>query len=292
MRHSSTSLLKMKTIILNGKQLAENILDNLYSQKDSLPVNPGLAVILVGNDKASEVYVKIKEKTARQLKVNFNKYLFEDDATEQEILEAIEFLNKDEDTHGILVQLPLPKHLDKEKIIGAIDPKKDVDGFHADNHKLLMAGQPYLIPGLNLAIMELLKSSEENLVGKNACVICNSPIFGESVNKSLEDLGIKGQTCSAENYQLDKNLQNSDIIIIAIGQANWLKADMIKEGAMIIDVGINKLPNGQVVGDADAHDLQGKAAYLSPVPGGVGPLTVAMLMENLYNLTIKSQAKS
>jgi len=282
----------MKTITLNGKQLAENILDNLYQQKDSLPVTPGLAVILVGDDAASQVYVKIKEKTARQLKINFNKYLFENDATEQEILEAIDFLNHDDDVHGILVQLPLPPQLDKEKIINAIEPKKDVDGFHLENHRALMTGTPYLVPGLNLAIMELLKSSEESLLGKNACVICNSPIFGESVNKSLEELGITGQSCTAEEYKLAKNLQNSDIIIIAIGQANYLKADMIKEGAIIIDVGINKLPDGSLAGDADAQDLQGKSAYLSPVPGGVGPLTVAMLMENLYNLTIKSQAKS
>jgi methylenetetrahydrofolate dehydrogenase (NADP+)/methenyltetrahydrofolate cyclohydrolase len=282
----------MKTIILKGKELSETILDNLYTQKESLPVTPGLAVILIGDDKSSKVYVKIKEKTAQQLKVNFFKYIFEADASEKEILEAIDFLNKDEETHGILVQLPLPIHLNKETIINAIDPKKDVDGFHKNNHQLLMTGKPYLIPGLNLAIMELLKSSQEPLLGKTACVICNSPIFGESVNKSLEDLGITGQTCSAEQYALAKNLQNSDIIIIAIGQANWLKANMIKEGATVIDVGINKLPNGQLAGDADAQDLQGKAAYLSPVPGGVGPLTVAMLMENLYTLTIKSQAKS
>lgn len=282
----------MKTIILNGKELSEQILDNLYNQKESIPITPGLAIILVGNDKASEIYVKIKEKTAKQLKINFHKYVFEETATEKEILEAIEFLNKDEETHGILVQLPLPKHLNKDKIISAIDPQKDVDGFHKNNHQLLMDGKPYLVPGLNLAIMELIKSSQEPLLGKKACVICNSQIFGESVNKSLEDLGIQGQSCTADQYAFDKNLQNSDIIIIAIGQANWLKADMIKEGATVIDVGINKLPDGSLVGDADAQNLQGKAAYLSPVPGGVGPLTVAMLMENLYNLTIKSQAKS
>ncbi len=282
----------MKTTILNGKELSEKILDNLYIQKNSLPVRPGLAVILVGNDQASEVYVKIKEKTARQLKVNFNKYVFEADATEKEILEAIKFLNSDEDTHGILVQLPLPAHLNKDTIIGALDHKKDVDGFHPNNHQLLMQGKPYLVPGLNLAIIELLKSTQEALLRKTACVICNSPIFGESVNKSLEDFGVQGQTCSVAQYTLDKNLQNSDIIIIAIGQANWLKADMIKEGAIIIDVGLNKLPNRQVTGDADAQDLQGKAAYLSPVPGGVGPLTVAMIMKNLYNLTIKSQTNS
>lgn len=282
----------MKTIILNGKQLSEEILDNLYSQKDSLPVIPGLAVILVGEDQASKVYVKIKEKTARQLKINSHTYIFDNKDSEEDILSAIDFLNKDDEVHGILVQLPLPAHLNKEKIINAIDPKKDVDGFHPTNHQLLMTGKPYLVPGLNLAIMELLTASEEPLAGKTACVICNSPIFGESVNKSLEDLKISGKTCSAEQYQLDKNLQNSDIIIIAIGQANWLKADMIKTGAIVIDVGINKIADGSVVGDANAQDLQGKAAYLSPVPGGVGPLTVAMLMENLYTLTIKSQVNS
>jgi methylenetetrahydrofolate dehydrogenase (NADP+)/methenyltetrahydrofolate cyclohydrolase len=282
----------MKTIILNGKQLSENILDNLYSQKDSLPIVPGLAVILVGDDKASKVYVKIKERAAGQLKINSHTYLFDNEDSEEEILQAIDFLNKDEEVHGILVQLPLPAHLNKEKIINAIDPKKDVDGFHPTNHQLLMTGKPYLLPGLNLAIMELLRSTEETLGGKTACVICNSPIFGESVNKSLEDLKITGNTCSAKEYQMDKTLQNSDIIIIAIGQAQWLKADMIKAGAIVIDVGINKLADGTIVGDADAQDLQGKAGFLSPVPGGVGPLTVAMLMENLYTLTIKSQVNS
>lgn len=276
----------MSAKILNGNLLAEEILVNLYQDKKFLSKVPSLAVVLVGNDPASHLYVKLKEKAAKKVDIHFNKYLFDEDASEEEIIKTIEFLNKDEDINAILVQVPLPKHLDQKKVIASIDPKKDVDGFHPENQEKLLAGKPYLIPGLDLGIIELIKSSQKNLENKKCTVICNTALFGESLKQNLLEYKIETEVCNPDEYIENKELQNADIIIIAIGQAKWLKKEMIKKDAIIIDVGINKV-DGKIVGDIDFLDLKEKAGFISPVPGGVGPMTVACLLENTFNLALK-----
>jgi len=278
----------MSAKILNGTLLAEEILVNLYQNKKVLNKVPSLAVILVGNDPASHIYVKLKEKAAKKIDINFHKYLFDEKTSETEILETIEFLNNDDEVNAILVQIPLPKHLDQNKIIATIDPKKDVDGFHPENQKKLLAGKPYIVPGLDLGIIELIKSSQKNLDKKKCTVICNTALFGESLKQTLLEYKIQTEVSNPDEYLKNTNLQKADIIIIAIGKAKWLKKEMIKDGAIIIDVGINKI-NGKTVGDADFLDLKEKADFISPVPGGVGPMTIACLLENTFNLALKQE---
>lgn len=275
----------MHNKLLDGKELAENILAELYQQRKTMENRPSVAVLLVGDDPASQLYVKLKEKAARQVDFDFHKYTLEADASQAEIIETIKFLNEDDSVNGILVQLPLPNKDDEDAVIAAIDPKKDVDGFHKAN-----ADQKYIIPGLNLGILELIKSSGEKYEDASAAIICNNPLFGESLKKTLEISKIKADFYSAEEYEKNPQAQMADIVIIAIGRPNWLKGAMVKEGSVIIDVGINKL-HGKTVGDADFADLINKVEYITPVPGGVGPMTVAMLLENTFNLALKQNAE-
>ncbi len=271
----------LKNKLLNGSKIADNILADLYKQQQTLKVKPDLAVILVGDNPASRLYIKLKEKAAKKIGVNFHKYFLKKDCSEQEIIDTIEFLNNDPEINAILVQLPLPKKFNTDKIIKTIDPKKDVDGFHPKNKD-----QKRIIPGLNLAILELIKQAVTDDSKNTATIIANSPIFGKSLQQTLKTANISAQYCNAETYKNNKDLQKADIIIITIGQAEWLKADMIKKDAIIIDVGINKI-NKKTVGDADIKDLIEKVKYITPVPGGVGPMTIAMLFENTINLTLQ-----
>lgn len=271
----------LKNKLLNGSKIADNILADLYKQQQTLKVKPDLAVILVGDNPASRLYIKLKEKAAKKIGVNFHKYFLKEDCSEQEIIDTIEFLNNDPEINAILVQLPLPKKFNTDKIIKTIDPKKDVDGFHPENKD-----QKRIIPGLNLAILELIKQAITDDSKNTATIIANSPIFGESLQQTLKTANISAQYCNAETYKNNKDLQKADIIIITIGQAEWLKPDMVKKDAIIIDVGINKI-NKKTVGDADIKNLIEKVKYITPVPGGVGPMTIAMLFENTINLTLQ-----
>ncbi|MEI6288200.1 MAG: bifunctional 5,10-methylenetetrahydrofolate dehydrogenase/5,10-methenyltetrahydrofolate cyclohydrolase [bacterium] len=269
---------KKTVVILDGQQLADQIKLEIRNKIITNQIHPGLAVILIGDNPASTMYVRLKQKAAEAVGINFNKYICNQDgypdADEKQVLEMIKFLNNDPKVHGIIVQLPLPKDFDTQKIINAIDPKKDVDGFHPKNKN------NKIIPPTVDAILELLKSTGENLINKSTLIIGHSDIFIFGLKKHLQTkLKIK----NIKNSQpIPADSHTFDIIIMALGQPLALKKSMVKTGAIVIDVGINKL-DGQTVGDVDSQVSQ-IAGHLSPVPGGVGPLTVACLMRNVYLL--------
>ena len=271
---------KKSAIILDGKALAEKIKLALRKEIIKLPSPPGLAAILVGDDEASKIYLRLKEKAATEIGINFHEYLCGNDCcpnvSEQDLLAMVEFLNNDPATSGIIVQLPLPKKFNTKKIIGAIDPQKDVDGFHPQN-------KTGIIPPTITAVIELLKTTGENLPGKNTLIIGKSDIFTRGLKKHLmAELKIKK---IKETKEITAGTKDSDIIVIAIGEAEALKKNHIKPGAIIIDVGINKVKD-KTVGDVDPKAAE-IAGWLSPVPGGVGPLTVACLLRNVLALAKK-----
>lgn len=275
------STAKKSAIILDGKALAEKIKLDLAKKISRQKTKPGLAVVLVGNDPASALYVRLKEKTAQEVGINFHKYLYDhnghNNISGKKLLELIKFLNNDREVNGIIVQLPLPKKYQQQKIIDAIDPAKDVDGFHPKN-------QTGLVPPTIGAILELLKATREKLTDKSALIIGKSEIFLEGLKKHLRQLGINQVGLTR---QLIGGTRDYDIIIIALGRAQALKKSMVKAGAIVIDVGINKV-RGKTVGDVDEKVAE-VASFLSPVPGGVGPLTVACLLKNVYLLSQKNK---
>jgi methylenetetrahydrofolate dehydrogenase (NADP+)/methenyltetrahydrofolate cyclohydrolase len=276
------------TTLLNGKALADEILKNLTFQVKKLERKPGLAAILVGNDPASHLYVKLKKKAAEKCGMHMHIYLLEEDASEKAVLDVIDFLNHDEEIDGIIVQLPLPKKFHTNKIIAAIDPKKDVDGFHPKNLKALKDNRPKVISGVALGILELILSSKIPIHGKKAVIISNNPIFALPLEYLLKKHGVKPVAINARHRELKREIQSADIVIIARGKPRFLTASWIKKNTLIIDVGINRFSNGKVVGDVHSSVWE-KTAFLSPVPGGVGPMTVVMLLKNTYKLAINKE---
>jgi len=268
--------------IIDGKIIAQQIKNKIKAQVEKMKKKPGLAAILIGDDKASRQYVRLKKQACEYTEINFHRYHFQGDYAEDEIIKAIEFLNQDENIDGILVQLPLPEKFDENKIISAIDPKKDVDGFHPENLQKLKQGKPEIISPAALGIIELIKATEQPLENKNIVIICNSKIFSEPLVYLLEKNN-NVKTIASTHKDLEQIAQTADILIVAIGKPEFIKKDCVKKGAIIIDVGINKL-NDETVGDVDFFDVSEKAGFITPVPGGVGPMTVAMLLENVLKL--------
>lgn len=269
--------------LIDGRKLAEEIRSNLKTQISSLGFAPGLGVILVGNNPASHLYIKLKEQACAEVGIKFEKAMFPDNAPQEEINLTIQQFNNRSDIHGILVQFPLPKNFDTDKIISAIDPKKDVDGFHPENLEAIKSGKPNIIPGVALGILKLIESTDEPLKNKKAALLVNSETFALPIKYLLEKSGVEVETILNTQYLI---LDTYDIIVIAIGRPKFLKADMVKDGAIIIDVGTNIL-DGETVGDADFDSFKNKNGWITPVPGGVGPMTVAMLLQNVYNLAVK-----
>ena len=268
----------MKT--LDGKMLAEKILLHIKNEITKTGHHPGLAVILVGNDTASEKYVKIKEKTANAVGINFHKYLLPAKTEEKSILEMIDFLNKDEETAGIIVQLPLPAKFDTDKIITSILPAKDVDGFHPENLKNLERGKPAAISPVSQAVMAALDESEKNLNNKKIIILANSEIFAQPILYLLKEQGLTPSLILAKENNWKKKMKSADVIITAIGQPQIIKKNLVKDGVVIIDIGTSFV-DGQTVGDADMKNLKDKASFITPTPGGIGPLTVAFLLKNV-----------
>jgi len=266
----------MSAVILNGQELADKIKSDLAKKIFTLNKKPGLAVVLVGDNEASVSYIKRKEKACLEVGINFHKYLCPDNISEKELAELIEFLNKDIDVDGILLQLPLPKGFETQAIIDLISKDKDVDGFFSSG------ASEQVTPPTIAAIMELLKYTNEDLTSKKTLVIANSDIYTAKLDKYLSVFGIASVS---RDSKIPDNCADYDIVIIALGQPNSLQKEMIKKEAIIIDVGINKL-NGQIVGDAD-DSVKEVAAFVSPVPGGVGPLTVACLLKNVLEINLK-----
>ena len=255
-------------------------------------MEPSRAIILVGEDPASHLYVRKKEEACLRVGIIFHKYLFEADVAEQSILDCINFLNQDETVDAILVQLPLPTKFDEDKIIKAIKPTKDVDGFHPANAALLMNDKPRLISGLILGVLKLLETTGEDIKGKKALIIAHSPVFTKPLKHLLEQRGATATIISNSDQKLNELSQAADILISAIGKPGYIKGSMVKQDAIIIDIGISKTKEGKTVGDVNFEEVEKIAGHITPVPGGVGPVTVAMLLHNTLELAKATHDKS
>ena len=271
--------------IINGKEIAENILNNIKKEVENFDVKPTLAVIIVGNDPASKVYVKNKIKKSEFL--GFNSILKElpEDIQKEELLDVIKNLNNDKNVNGILLQLPLPKGLDEKDFLDEIFPIKDVDGFTTYNSGKLFKGEkPYSIACTPKGIIKLLETKNINLEGKVAVVVGRSNIVGKPVANLLLQKNATVIQAHSKTKNLPEILKLADIIISATGKEEFIKGDMVKKGAIIIDVGITRNKNGKLTGDVDFESVYNKVSYITPVPGGVGPMTIATLMENTLEL--------
>jgi methylenetetrahydrofolate dehydrogenase (NADP+)/methenyltetrahydrofolate cyclohydrolase len=273
----------MTAQIINGTQLAQQLLANVAQRAAALTAQgrqPGLAVILVGEDPASAVYVRNKIKACEDSGIHsvFEKYPA--DLSEAQLLERIAALNADPKIHGILVQLPLPKHIDAHKVIEAIAPEKDVDGFHISNAGLLMTGQPLFRPCTPYGVMKMLESIDYPVRGAHAVVVGASNIVGKPQAMLLLQAGATVTICNSKTRDLGHHTRDADILVVATGKRNIVTADMVKPGAVVIDVGMNRDDEGKLCGDVDFANAKEVAGWITPVPGGVGRMTIAMLMTN------------
>jgi methylenetetrahydrofolate dehydrogenase (NADP+)/methenyltetrahydrofolate cyclohydrolase len=273
--------------IIDGNKIAQDIRNEVrqsaISLKEQKGITPGLAVVLVGEDPASQVYVGRKAKACAEAGFLSREYKLAADTSEAKLISLINDLNKDQLIHGILVQLPLPQSISTNKIIAAIDPHKDVDGFHPYNMGGLVTGSPLFIPCTPQGIMELIARTGIDLKGKEAVVVGRSNIVGKPMALLLLAQHATVTICHSRTKDLPVVTRRADILIAAVGKAHMIKADMVKDGVIVIDVGVNRLENGKLTGDVDFDEVASKASYITPVPGGVGPMTIAMLMKNTLN---------
>ena len=254
-----------------------------------MDTRPGLAVILVGADPASHLYVGKKEKACVEAGIHFEKYLYFHTEPEAKIIERIKILNERADIHGILVQLPLPHHFDTDKVINTIDPKKDVDGFHPENIKLLMDGKPRIISPILSGIITLIESTDIKLHNKECIIVANSEILAKPLASLLENRQVRCETLLPPFNQIDSKIKKADIVISAIGRPEFIQAEWFRDNTVVIDAGTNHLENGTVVGDVDFDSTKQKNGFITPVPGGVGPMTIAMLIQNLVQMAQESK---
>lgn len=272
----------MSTII-DGKELAKHIREELKEEVTELKnaeIHPKLAVIMVGDDPASKVYVRNKSKACEDVGIEYEEHLLSSKTTREELLELIEKLNNDETVHGILVQSPLPEGLDANEAFRTISPKKDVDGFHPINVGKLSLNQDCFVSCTPYGIMKMLDNYNIPIEGANAVIIGRSNIVGKPLAKCLLNRSATVTVCHSKTKNLKEITKQADILIAAIGKPKFVTADMVKEGATVIDVGINRTEEG-LLGDTDFENIKEKVAYITPVPGGVGPMTIAMLMHNV-----------
>ena len=277
--------------ILDGKAVSLKVKESVKVRADELKkfgVEPTLAVVLVGEDKASQTYVRAKEKACNEYGIKSVAHRLSENTTQNELLALINVLNLDDSIHGILVQLPLPKHIDTNVVLAAIDPRKDVDGFHAVNVGKLVSGLDGFVPCTPLGVMEILKEYGIDVAGLNAVVIGRSNIVGKPMANLLLNASATVTVTHSKTKNLKEICKNADLIVAAIGKPFFLKADMVKDGAVVVDVGINRLDDGRLVGDVDFDNVAPKCSYITPVPGGVGPMTIAMLLNNTI---LAAQAK-
>lgn len=270
-------------MLIDGKALAKQKREEIKREVEILKskgVTPGLAVILVGEDPASEIYVRNKHKACTEVGIYSREIKLPRDTKEEELLQLIDKLNNDSEIDGILVQLPLPNQIDSEKVINRILPSKDVDGFHPVNAGNLVTGQDGFVPCTPLAVMKLIKTTGMDISGKNAVVIGRSNIVGKPVAHLLLKENATVTICHSRTQNLPEVCSTADILVAAVGRPLMVTSDFIKDGAVVIDVGINRLPTGKVVGDVDFDSVKDKASHITPVPGGVGPMTITMLLFN------------
>jgi methylenetetrahydrofolate dehydrogenase (NADP+) / methenyltetrahydrofolate cyclohydrolase len=276
--------------IISGLELAKKIRANITLQVKQLHdknINVGLAVILIGEDPASQVYVNNKVKACSDCGIHSILERHNSSITQEQLLARINELNHDANIHGILVQLPLPKHIDSHAVIEAIAAHKDVDGFHVANAGALMTGKPEFKPCTPYACMQMLASIDYNLKGAHAVVVGASNIVGKPMAMLLLQAGATVTICNSKTKDLAMHTRMADIVIMAVGKPNMLKSEHIKQDVVIIDVGINRLDNGKICGDADFESCSSKASYITPVPGGVGPMTITMLLQNTLEAASK-----
>ncbi len=269
--------------LIDGKVISAAVKDEVAKEVTKLKekgITPGLAVIIVGEDPASKVYVANKEKACEQLGMASFKYALPEDTTEEELLALVNKLNSDPEVHGILCQLPLPKHLNEELIINTILPEKDVDAFHPQNVGKIMIGNYDFLPCTPAGVMEMLNYENIDITGKECVVIGRSNIVGKPMSMLLLHKNGTVTVCHSKTANLKEVCRRADILVAAVGRANFVTADMVKDGAVVIDVGINRLDNGKLCGDVNFAEVEPKASYITPVPGGVGPMTIATLMKN------------
>lgn len=278
------------TTIIDGKKNALEIRESLKQKIEALGICPKLAVVLAGDDEASKIYVRNKQKAACEVGIETALYTFDEKVSEQTLLELVDTLNNDAHINGILVQLPLPAHIDSQKILNRINPKKDVDGFHPFNIGLLQNGDTSgTIAATPKGVLKLLKTTGVDLKGKNALVIGRSNIVGKPVALLLLNEDCTVTIAHSKTKDLKSLCQNADIVVSATGCAKLVKADWIKSGAVVIDVGICRDDNGKLCGDIDFDEASKIASYITPVPGGVGPMTIAMLLENVVDAYLKQR---
>ena len=280
--------------LLMGKEVSARIKAELKTEVENLKkevINPGLAVIIVGEDPASQVYVRNKERACEECGIYSEKYALTAETTQEELLKLIDELNNKSSISGILVQLPVPKHIDEKTIINAIAPNKDVDAFHPVNVGKIMVGNYDFVPCTPAGVMELIKESGIDVSGKECVIVGRSNIVGKPQAMLLLHQNGTVTICHSKTKNLAEKTKNADILVAAVGIPNFIKGDMIKEGAVVIDVGINRLENKKLCGDVEFESAEKVAGAITPVPGGVGPMTIAMLMKNTVKAAILNKSK-
>lgn len=269
----------MPANIIDGKKIANDILLDIKNKVKGMKVKPGLAVVLVGKNPASQVYVNMKEKKCNEIGFYSEKHELNEDIDEVKLLDLIDKLNQSPKIHGMLVQLPLPKHINEELIIDCILPHKDADGFNPINMGNMLIGNNMIVPATPKGIMKLIESTGINIEGKHAVVVGRSNIVGKPISILLQQKNATVTMCHSKSLPLEKYTKKADILVVAIGKPKLIKADMVKKGAVVIDVGTNRV-NSKLVGDVNFNSVKKVASYITPVPGGVGPMTIAMLLDN------------
>jgi methylenetetrahydrofolate dehydrogenase (NADP+)/methenyltetrahydrofolate cyclohydrolase len=280
------------SIIIDGKEISKKILAEIKAETkllyDKYEIKPGLAVIIVGNDEASRLYVNKKKQTCESLGFYLESYDLDENISDKELLSLISDLNNEPSIHGILVQLPLPKHINEKNILSFISCEKDVDGFNPVNQANLFSGNFSILPCTPLGIIELLKRYEIKIEGKHAVIIGRSNIVGKPLSLMFLQENATVTICHSKTINISDFTKQADILVSAVGKPRFITSDMVKEDSIVVDVGINRLDTGKIVGDVDFEDVRKKVKAITPVPGGVGPMTIAMLMKNTLTICKKN----
>lgn len=277
--------------LINGKELAKKIREGLKNEVIKLKkrnINPKLAVIMVGHDKASEVYVQNKSKACQEIGIEYEEFLLEATITQKELMDLINNLNERKDVHGILLQSPIPEHLDIREAFNSIDYRKDVDGFNPINVGKLSIGEDCFISCTPYGVIKMLEEYNIPVEGKRAVIIGRSNIVGKPLLQCLLNKNATVTICHSKTKNIEEITREADILVAALGKPKFVKENMVKAGAVVIDVGINRNEEGKLVGDVDFENVSKKASYITPVPGGVGPMTIAMLMSNVVKAARKA----
>lgn len=280
--------------ILDGKKVSAKVREDLKLEVDNLKkegIKPKLAVIMVGNDLASKVYVRNKNKACEEIGIEYEEFLLDEETTMEELLNVIDNLNKNQNIDGILLQSPIPKHLDINKAFRAILPEKDVDGFHPINAGKLSIGEKCFVPCTPHGVVKIIEEYNIETEGKNVVIVGRSNIVGKPLIQCMLQKNATVTVCHSKTRNLEEFTRKADILIVAIGKQKFITENMVKEGVVVIDIGINRNEEGKLVGDVDFDNVSKKASYITPVPGGVGPMTVAMLMENVVEAAKQNKYK-